>query len=595
MTGRSREWGTLNQPAEECEQVVQGPRPNRRAFLRSSALALAGAWAARKSAAGEPSQSPLPSVCPRSQPPAREIVALRLDNLFTLGWDLRLTLTCLQGLVNRRQPQLFLIHDRSDELWLDWLHERGDIDRVEWVNVTQALERFLPHVSCMFVTDPSIPASINVATMLAGVYNGLVTTAMTSRQYNLPVGDGTGSLKSGMDLNKMGWKKDIDAYRWAFSELDSRLSRQALAILDSNEVALRDYLVEFNLPVFWISGEDDVKRNPAALPGDEKEFARSIMMKWPANIPCLGWPSAGYKEGGIGENPGIQLTSECAKFYVCTAFDGYSPTVGNLSVHSGSSASLRQQTHSVKLQPDKVYCAFIRSDGDGMNFIRHSYRELFDDPRHGDVPLGWQLGAMVSELMPDIADYYYKHARPGDCFVNALTGAGYIWEEFYAKGYPAAQQQKILYEYQQLSARYRAKIDASVMCTGNEMPHELLEVFAGESGIQGIFANYVRSDETTVQNMVGEAAGKPVFRDVIGLASWLSANLDFTAFSQEETIRNVVAEIKRWTPAYRPAFVFVGLNNWLREMEMLTHIVDGLGENYVAVRPDQLVDLYKQR
>jgi len=585
----------LNNLAEEFGQAVGGLRPNRRAFLQSSALAVAGAWAASKSAAGEAAQSPVQGVCPRSQPPAREIVALRLDNLFTLGWDLRLTLSCLQGVVNRRQPQLFLIHDRSDELWLDWLHERGDIDRVEWVNVTQALERFLPRVSCMFVTDPSIPASINVATMLAGIHNGLVATAMTSRQYNLPVGDGKGSLKSGMDLNKMGWRKDIDAYRWAFQELDSHLSRQALAILDPNEIACRDYLVEFNLPVFWISGEDDVKRNPAALPGEEKEFARSIMMHWPANIPCLGWPSGGYKESGIGEDPGIRLASECAKFYVCTAFDGYSPTVGNLSVHSGTRANLRQATPPVKLQPEKVYCAFIRSDGDGMNFIRHTYRELFDERRHGDVPLGWQLGTMVSELMPNVADYYYKHARPGDCFVNALTGAGYIWEKFYAQGYPAAQRQKILIEYQQISARYREKIDASVMSTGNEMPQELLEVFAGETGIRGIFANYVRSDETTLQNLVGEVAGKPIFRDVMGLASWLTADLDFTAFSQEETIRNVVAEIKRWTPAYRPAFVFVGLNNWLREMEMLTRIVDGLGEDYVIVRPDQLVNLYRQR
>jgi hypothetical protein len=318
-------------------------------------------------------------------------------------------------------------------------------------------------------------------------------------------------------------------------------------------------------------------------------------MQWPPNIPCMGWPSGGYKESGIGEDPGIRLGSECAKFEVCTAFDGYSPTVGNLSVHSGTSATLSQAIPPVKLQTDKVYCAFIRSDGDGMNFVRHYYRQLFDDPRHGEVPLGWQLGTMVSDLMPDVADYYYKHARPGDCFVNALTGAGYIWEEWYAKGYPVEQRQKILRDYQQLSAQYRQRIDAGVMSTGNEMPSDLLELFAGEKGIRGIFANYVRSQETTPHNLVSEVAGVPVFRDAMGLASWLSGDMDFTAYSQAETVRNVIAEIKQWTPAHRPAFLFVGVNNWLREMGTLTEIVNGLGSEYAAVRPDQLVGLYGQR
>ena len=132
------------------------------------------------------------------------------------------------------------------------------------------------------------------------------------------------------------------------------------------------------------------------------------------------------------------------------------------------------------------------------------------------------------------------------------------------------------------------------MSTGNEMPPALLELFASEKGIEGLFANYVRSDETTLDNLVSEVAGVPVFRDVMGLASWLSGNMDFTTNTQRETERRVIAEIQKWTPRCRPAFLHVGLNNWLREMGMLTHIVEGLGSDYVAVRPDQLVQLYRQ-
>jgi hypothetical protein len=533
-------------------------------------------------------------VCPKSRPPARTLFAADLGELTSYGWDMRLTLSCLQGIVNRSQPRLYLIHDRYDELWLDWLRERGDVDKVEWLKVTQVFEHFLPEASRMFVTDPTIPASVNVATMLAGVQGGLVTSPDTVGQYDLHIGKGRDLNKDGIDLRRMRWKKDVEAYRWAFQQLGDALSKQALAILAPQEVALRDYLVEFNIPILWMSGPGDVKKNPQASPREEKEFAREIMMKWPPNIPCLGWPTSGDKEGGIGEDEAIRLFSECAKYSACTAYDGYSPGVGNLSVHSGTTAALHQSTPPINLQQDKVYCAFIRSDGDGMNFIRHYYRRLFDDPKHGEVPMGWQLGTTVSDLMPDIADYYYKHARPGDCFVNALTGVGYIWERWYAENFPPERRQQILQEYQRLSGLYRQRIDASVMSTGNEMSPNLLELFTREKGIKGIFANYVRSPETTLDNIVSEVAGVPVFRDVNGEVSWLFGNMDYTPYAQKKTELHIIDNIKRWTPRRRPAFLHVGLNNWLREMSMATNIAKGLGTEYEVVRPDQLVMLYRQ-
>ena len=49
-------------------------------------------------------------VCPKSSAPARKIVALRLEELTSHNWDLRLILTCLQGIVNR--SQMFLIDSR---------------------------------------------------------------------------------------------------------------------------------------------------------------------------------------------------------------------------------------------------------------------------------------------------------------------------------------------------------------------------------------------------------------------------------------------------------------------------------------------------
>jgi len=530
-------------------------------------------------------------VCPKSGPLARKLAVMRLEELTSHSWDMRLTLACLQGIVNRKQPRLYLIQDRYDELWLEWLKQRGDIDDVEWLDAGQVFGRFLSDVKSMFVTDPAIPASVNVATMLAAVHGGLVATPLTAAQYDLPMGALPDSWKTGMDLRTLNWKKNVEAYRWAFQELNENLSREAIAVLDPAATGLRDYLVEFKIPILWLSGPQDSHSAPASF-DEENVFTREILMKWPNNIPVMGWPDNGqWEERGIGEWQGVKLFSECGKFEVCSAYDGYSPTVSNLSVHSGTTATLRQASPAtVNLDRGKIYMAFTRSDGDGLNFLRHYYRKLFDDPQHGTVPIGWQVGPTAADTMPDILDYYFKHARLGDCFMNALSGVGYIHEDIFADNFPAAQREDILREFVRLSGVYRAKIDATIIATFAEMRPERLEQIAAVPGIRGIVANYGRTHATTRENLITSAAGKPVFRSLNRGPS----DLTFTPYGREEAQRFIIGEIRRWTPAQRPAFLHVFLANWLSQIGMAENIAKGVGPQYVFVRPDQLLSLYEQ-
>jgi len=560
---------------------------DRRKFLQISTLAVGGAAAAWPQAGAAREK---PQVCPKSAPPAKTLVVFRPGEISTRAWDVSLTVSCLQGIVNRVAPRLYLIHDRYDELWLEWLRERGDVQDIRPVGIAELFEQFLPAVKQMYVTDPAVPASINAATMLAAVRGGLVVTPELSDQFDLPLGIAPDSSQMGLDLRTLGWKKDIDAYRWVYNEIGSALSRKALAILDPKETALRDYLIEFRIPILWIAGRDDTETNPAASPAEEKEFAREIMMKWPPNIPCFGWPSSGYKQGGIGETPGVQLMSQCAKFSVCTAYDGYSPTVGNLSVHSGTTAILKQSTRDAVPQPGKVYYAFIRSDGDGWNFQRHYYRKLFDDPRHGTVPIGWQVGPTAMDGQPDILDYYYKKARPGDYFVNALSGVGYIHEDDYAANYPPEQQEEIWRGYIELSEHYLAGIDTRILATYSEMKPERRKMFAGMFGVRGILGNYARSHQTNLSNLVEEVEGVPWFR----AANSSPESFTFTPWAQQSAVSFMVDEIRRWTPKSRPAFLYIFLANWLTDMGMAESIARELGGDYLAVRADELASLYTQ-
>ncbi|MFN7992449.1 MAG: GxGYxYP family putative glycoside hydrolase [Bryobacteraceae bacterium] len=555
----------------------------RRSFLAASGVALS-----QSVQAGDPDTGP--HVCPKSSSPARTLAALRSADLTSWSWDLRLALTCLQGLVNRTQPRLYLIHDRYDELWLDWLRERGDVDRVEWLEIGEVFQRFLPAATQMFITDPAVPASINVATMLAAVHDGIAVTPAVADQFQLPFGGTPDSVFTGMDLRLFNWKKDLDAYRWAFARLDRQLSRSAIAVLAPEEVALRDYLVEFRIPILWISGPQDEARNPKAASNEEFEYAREILMRWPPNIPCFGWPTSGDKTGGIGETPGVRLASACAKYSACTAFDAYSPAVGNLSVHSGTRATLRQEPPAARLDRSKVYVAFVRSDGDGWNFHRHYYRKLFDDPHHGQVPMGWQVSPTITDGMPDIVDYYYKHARAGDCFVNALTGLGYIHEDNYGENYPAERQGEIWKDYLRISGIYRKRIDATVQNTYSEMRSDRLEDIASITGCSAIFANYGRSHTTTDENATTVVAGVPVFRAV----NRSPGPFTFTPAARRDAEAFMIEEIRRRTPRRRPAFLNIFLANWLTSLDMVENIVRGLGSEYSVIRADQMAGLWRE-
>jgi len=529
----------------------------------------------------------------KSGPISGRMFAFRLDQLPPEQRELELTLTCLQGLVNRRRPELYLVQDEYDLSWLDWLRERGDIQEVVWLNLDQVWEKFLPAARSMFITDPAIPASVNVATMLAGVYDGLVVTPEQASRFKLPVGTSKTSCEGGLDLRTLNWKKDVAAYRWVLAEIGDKLSRKAVAYNDPTKHPNRDYFVELKVPVVWICNEKAAHKFPYSSFEEEHAFVKDLFLKWPANIPCMGWPGDDMNEGsdnGIGEWPGVRLASQCGKYEICTGHDAGAVAAGNMSVHSGTTGTFRQTIPPITLQRDKVYYSFVRSDGDGMNFLRYWYRKLFNDPHQGRVPMGWQIGTSATDLMPDILDYYYKHATPNDCFVNALTGVGYIWEDNFTEFLPADQQKQVWDDYLRYSAEYRARLDATVMSTIFEMSPDKLARFAGMPGMEGIFANYGRMGGTTLDNEVFVSAGKPVFRAVNAAPLGDVTTPDGCRTAADFMIK----DIREWTPKNRPAFLHVFLGNWLKTLDVLELVQKGLGSDYVAIRPDQLAVLFRE-
>ena len=117
-------------------------------------------------------------------------------------YDTLIFLTTLQGIVNRDAPRLYLNHDHRrqdtpgvDAFWLDkyrqadqpygWL---AGTEIIELADFSELLDTFAGDVDGLVLWDPAVPATLNVATTIAGVENlavlragSEITSAVTPR------------------------------------------------------------------------------------------------------------------------------------------------------------------------------------------------------------------------------------------------------------------------------------------------------------------------------------------------------------------------------------------------------------------------------
>ncbi len=489
--------------------------------------------------------------------------------------------TVMQGVVNRTQPRVFLVHDAEDAHWLNWLRERGDIDTIEHVEPYEIVRRFGAGLSGCIVTDPALPASVNVATLLAGVKGAVALAPNLVEDFGLPVVE---------DLRGR-WKRPIDAYRWAYEHGFRSAERSVLAHLNPHSSRLRDYMAEFAVFTFWLSGKADAEGE------EEIAFARELFERVGPNVPVLGWWGA-HGQGpsaGIREQKGVDLASEYGLLTVCMAWDGYCEGTSNLSVHSGTTAVFRQKPAPPPPPlENKVYYSFLRTDGDGTNFWRQEFLKRWADPERGHIPMNWPVGPLGSEFIPDILDYFYTHASPDDFFLTAVSGLGYIHEDVYGARLALERRAAGFSEFLRLTGDYMKRMDLHHIHTYKTSSAELAWQYARVEGVQGLFLDYNRNEITRADNATFMIDGVPAFRTVM-------KGSEFRGKPWDEQVKAAVAQIRQYTPPQRPAFLSVTLSNWghrnetdMETLGVIERIRRELGPEYVAVRADQLAHLCRE-
>jgi hypothetical protein len=223
------------------------------------------------------------------------------------------------------------------------------------------------------------------------------------------------------------------------------------------------------------------------------------------------------------------------------------------------------------------------SDGDNLPVLTiNNFPQLWTSPVRGKVPIGWSASPSASMLIPDIVDYYYSTASPDDEFICAVSGIGYTYPDSYGKRYK--DRSKVFDGFLDQTATYMKKMDEDIIWPMNITSDKLLGRYAEKIPfLKSIFPDYGKRVSSYGEATYLGPHGIAIFHAVTGWQEHAT---------REEQITGLVQQIRAITPVQRPAFLHFFLWNWGSDLPLVQAVMQRLGPDYVAVRPDQLTALY---
>ncbi|MEI6239220.1 MAG: sulfatase-like hydrolase/transferase [Planctomycetia bacterium] len=502
---------------------------------------------------------------PTSPPPARTIQTV---SLYGLPVDERIAVTCLQGLLARTQPRLFLGRNPAeDKVWMDWCVAKGHVDAFEpvadWKSLVGAHRDSIKGV---VIPDPSLYRGDVLAVNVAACEDLLVASPQLAEKLGLPVV---------VDLRGR-FMSYAEGLAWLWATYKDRLNPH---LCDFRFPGLLphgtfDYAYQWRGLMFWVAGPRE-EHEPGVDRLAERDLMARILAEMPANGVCVGFP--GMAEGeGMGEPPGVELLSRFGKSLVCTNHQG------NYSLSSGMRIDRLASPPAPSppaLERDKIYIALNLSDGDNQILWPGYFRRHFEHPSFGSFPLAFGIGPAIRELQPAVAQWYFEHASPTTEFFADVSGAGYMQPDHFGEAFTNREQ--VWAGYLESTRRLMEPLGLRTIRTVGGSDANVQRFATALPFCHSIFADMGRySGRSGIENLTYSLPdGMPVFRAV---TSW--------RYGKEGFLR----EIREQVGDDRPAFVNGFAHCWTFDMDALAKIHAERDADMVFVTPSQLAALYRE-
>lgn len=503
--------------------------------------------------------------------------ALDTIEVQSLTRDEQLAFSALQGLVNKTQPRIFIIDNRTDEGRLTWAQTPG-IDFQFATNYSREnkyalLAKYAGELDGIVLYDPAIsPHYRNLAGTVAGLRRAIpVTHEIEARLRENGI-----QLKTVADLRDLTFSSPLEIYEHLYTNYWQECSKRLLVSARPTDRGddfhhTRDLAAAVGAAVLWLDA-----RVPA-----ERDLLREFYGTMKAGeAVLLGWHAT--ERSGITTASEFGLSTLPADFYL------------NSTVYSG-------MDHRIQIPPvpkmprleNKAYIALFISDGDNIQYNQRGLRRIWDGSRgvRGKFPLNWTTAPGLVDVGPALLNYYYRTATTNDCFVSGPSGMGYLMP-FNTLTEPGAPLGLYLAD--------PARMDAYARLTGTYLQRSGLRVVT------------IWDDATPMQRAAYEKHGRNLygltvqnFKDVPAVqGSVVNDRLRFDkliipyASTYEHLRRSLKNELSRWDER-SPLFLAYQSSVWselkpARLVELCQEITDSMSNKVAFVRADHYFNLYNQ-
>lgn len=405
----------------------------------------------------------LPAVCKTSvregNKPVMYVYEFTTQPTNADGYDEVAALASMQGIINRDKPILYINNDGfgRPKYWLDIMSKDGrwleGYSKVTITGLDAVYKLAQRKLKGAVIWDPEVPATVNVATTIAGVEDAVILSPSMAEKYlskwNLKV------IKDlrGMFTGKETGSKKNDAYRWAVREYidKGKCSPHFLCLYtdsfygrktgDIAYLILRDWAVKNRAFTYDLSpwGDETPADDPDQPVGTDLATYKMILastLKQSAGKQMT--EVAGFfnfqKYSNMPGHPSKHepVPTEWETVYLITPYNCYQNTATefcyNQSFHCYAPVKqLKQNRPTVKKKlENKSYIAILMADYDSAFPLYHFLPGFWDDKLRGDLPFNWGINPNLIETYPDIISYFYETVSPNDYFVADASAAGYM-------------------------------------------------------------------------------------------------------------------------------------------------------------------------
>ena len=455
----------------------------------------------------------------------------------------------LKGIVNKTKPRIFSYEgDAFAEGPHTWLQSLG-LSWSEPADKWDLIGKYRNEISGLIIYDPAQIHTVNLATVLAKnkgahIASPLLVSKLTAAPYHLPVV---------MDLQGK-FNSKLEVYQALYDTYWPHLDHRLLIGLNPNthKAALREYAAALGAGVIWLDPK---------ITG-ESELLNKFLSSMSAGASFMGWWPQ--------EGPGVERAS---KYGIATIASDWCT---NLTLHSGTSRKVKLKPIPVKpaLQ-NKIYVAFVLSDGDNLQYTEHLMRKLWDNPDRGKVPMGWTISPAMLDAMPGALNFYWQTSSNNDNLISGPSGYGYTYPNSWSS-------EKLLKQFVTKTQDYNNRAGLRVITVWNTITGGI------DPGVGRIFANQAPSLlGLTAQNTGG---GLTIYGDSLpGMA------LGCNYCTNELAMKTHIARAAKEWDGKSPRFIIIQAQPWTGVTPTSFKNVDSsLGDDYVVVRPDHFFQLIRE-